>query len=299
MIKKFRKAYIDLENVLEGRLAEARRRGTERETENKLLIYLLALHYNVRELLKKGRLLLPIPGDSWVLISLPGFRTVTFTPTPVDRYHGTPECLADLEETYSLDGFAEIEVGDTVFDVGAYIGSFSRVAAQRARRVIAIEPNALMYDTLDKNLSSLSHVEIVPMACWHESGSARLNLSITPFENSLLDVDVQSTATQKQVEVELTTVCDIAREHGISRIDFLKIEAEGVEPEILRGALEPGGVEVGTLAINCGPERNGKTPTEDVLQILDAHGYEHRVKTSAKWENCEVVFAIPEETRAG
>lgn len=296
MIKKW---YLALENSAENRLAREIRRGEEQKNWYGLTIYLLALHYNVREVLKKGRLLLPTAGDSWILISLPNFHTLTFTPTPVDRYHGTPECLADLEETYSFDGFAEIEEGDIVFDVGAYIGSFSRVAAQKASRVIAIEPNALTYDTLDKNVSSLSNVEVVPMACWHESGRAQLNLSITPFENSLLDVDVQSTATKKQVEVELATVCGIAREHGISRIDFLKIEAEGVEPEILRSALEPGGIDVGTLAINCGPERNGETPIEDVLRILDAHGYEHKVKTSAKWENCEVVFAIPEEPEAG
>jgi FkbM family methyltransferase len=42
-------------------------------------------------------------------------------------------------------------------------------------------------------------------------------------------------ANSEQVECELRTISDVVAEHGVPRIDLLKIDAEGEELEVLRG----------------------------------------------------------------
>ena len=57
------------------------------------------------------------------------------------------------------------------------------------------------------------------------------------------------------------------------QIDILKVEAEGMEPEVLRGALR-------TLkrtkfcVVDAGPERYGKSTAAECISILQASGFE-------------------------
>lgn len=69
----------------------------------------------------------------------------------------------------------------------------------------------------------------------------------------------------------VTTIEAVMERHKIASIDFLKVEAEGFEPEILAGAgkrLK----DVSKIAIDCGPERFGKTTYVECEAILeDSH----------------------------
>ncbi|MBI4422437.1 MAG: FkbM family methyltransferase [Elusimicrobia bacterium] len=138
-----------------------------------------------------------------------------------------------LEEQYtSRAGFA-LSPGDVVLDIGGHIGSFAVYAAQRAARVIVYEPDASSHAQLLKNLAAngLINVTARQEAVAGRSGSrpiypARLNSA----ENNFYWGGPRGTA------VSCVTLEEAFRAHGLERCDFLKIDCEGAEYEILRAA---------------------------------------------------------------
>ena len=64
---------------------------------------------------------------------------------------------------------------------------------------------------------------------------------------------------------------DYVRMENVDRIDFVKVEAEGVEVEVFEGL---GELKARKLAIDVSPERNGLSPAEDFWNILRDLGYE-------------------------
>lgn len=62
----------------------------------------------------------------------------------------------------------------------------------------------------------------------------------------------------------------MADEVNVDHIDFLKVETEGVEPEVIDGI---SGISVDKIAVDCGPERDGEPVTDEVSNRLDEMGY--------------------------
>jgi FkbM family methyltransferase len=178
-----------------------------------------------------------------------------------------------LESKYTLDGFAEIEPGDVVIDCGAHVGGFSLAASDRARRVFAIEPDPRLQRTLSLTLDDLSAVSIYEIALSDDEGSIEFRLSDNPSENSMIDID--SGIEADRVTVTTTTLDSFLRTTNQDDIDFLKIDAEGAEPEVLRGL---GDRRPRIIAVDTGPERRGERTTSSVLEILETAGYETRVQ---------------------
>jgi hypothetical protein len=63
---------------------------------------------------------------------------------------------------------------------------------------------------------------------------------------------------------------NFAEELSINKIDFLKVEAEGVEPEVLKSI---GDLHVRKVVVNCSSERYGESPLCEVKNILREMGY--------------------------
>jgi FkbM family methyltransferase len=131
-----------------------------------------------------------------------------------------------------------VQPGDTVIDCGAHIGTFTSDALARgAHRVFAIEPDATNLECLRRNFSqeiAASRVILVPKAVWSEETILNFNISDL---NSGMNSAVIRTGT-REIEVPATTIDAIVREHGIDRIDYLKMDIEGAERHALRGAMD-------------------------------------------------------------
>ncbi len=162
-----------------------------------------------------------------------------------------------INETYGVaDGHTsvlqEIRADDVVVDIGAHIGIFTIYAARKARegRVLAFEPDAENYAMLTRNLAlnpQLAHVSAFNQAIWSSEGKRNLfradgywSGGHSLFENWMDDysagegveeqVDQTGAAT---IEVECTTLPRLMEANGLDRIDFLKVDCEGSEYEIL------------------------------------------------------------------
>lgn len=165
----------------------------------------------------------------------------------------------------------QVEDGDVVFDIGANVGEFAVGAAQRAANVICFEPDAKCFQALQKNAKQLSNVQIFPYAVCAASGTIELFQSSATADSSIIEPKSYNSI----VQVRSITLDEVFKELNIQQIDFLKIEAEGAEPEVLEGArylLSCG--KIRKIAIDAGPERKGQTTTQMVNNALDRYQYE-------------------------
>lgn len=187
-------------------------------------------------------------------------------------------------DRYTIDGFCEVELDDLVVDVGAYVGEFSMSASQRARHVIAIEPDPSSYRCLQKQTEGESNITVVNELPHEESGTGTFKSAVDGSESSVLNVDK---GEYVEIQLESNPLDDILDELGVADVDFLKMDAEGAEPEVLRGIKS---IPVTKFAIDVGEERAGKTSTEEVRSILAERGYKCRVRKDQNGD--QILFAV-------
>lgn len=201
----------------------------------------------------------------WVLYDIYGSNTFYF---PKIEYWTSDTTRSRKKKRYYKSNNISIEEGDVVVDVGAYFGITSIVAADDAKIVYAIEPSPRNLRYLRKNTKKYDNIVVLPCAAWKENGKIEINIGSHPSEDSLIVPDDGNSNESKSVKAK--TIESIVQENKMESIDFLKVEAEGVEPEVLRGI---GKVSVHKVACTGDAERYGKTTHDEVNLILRKKGY--------------------------
>lgn len=118
-------------------------------------------------------------------------------------------------------------------DVGAHFGSSLEPFAEAGWSVHAFEPDPNNRTKLEEAFGHHGNVTIVPKGVSDEEGQAPLYgssestgiSSLTPFTEGHEPVGL----------IELTTLSDYLRSAGVGEIDFLKVDVEGFERNVLRG----------------------------------------------------------------
>lgn len=142
----------------------------------------------------------------------------------------TLSCFYDKQ--YNPSGF-ELNEGDTVIDIGGHIGSFALYAAARVGPrggVIVYEPASDNNAHLRQNVaqSGFSHIKSYAIAIAASKGDRQfffdpLNTAMHNFYK----------AGNHVFNVPAITLADVFAEHQIDRCNFLKIDCEGAEYEIV------------------------------------------------------------------
>ena len=137
----------------------------------------------------------------------------------------------------SLRGLFTLERGVFV-DVGAHIGKYGVMVGRQLSsrgRVIAIEPDPQNFSVLSRNIraNALANVTAVNVACGDLDGEAILHRDPhDPIKHSIR-ADVGP-----GVKVGVRRLDSLLGELGVSVVDLLKLDAEGMEVPVLRGAQE-------------------------------------------------------------
>ena len=150
-----------------------------------------------------------------------------------------PVAIVDsmLREQYSLPGVVEAESGDVVLDIGAYKGETALWFADRVGPeglVLALEPGlqtgVVLRRNIERNLSAaMAPIGVLQYAAGAHEGPARF----------IATADSSSTVSiEGDVTVAMTAVDAMVVEQHLGRVDFMKMDIEGGEVDVLRGAEE-------------------------------------------------------------
>jgi FkbM family methyltransferase len=179
-----------------------------------------------------------------------------------------------LEEKYTQKEFTVLPT-DTVIDCGAFVGGFTVAAARAgAKRVISVEPSSRNFRCLNLNVARqgfTGKVTTLNNGLGSKPGVMNLNLSESGCDDSLLEPDEGATGEIEKVNV--ITLAGMVKEFNIEPKNlFLKVEAEGFEPEIIQGLED---VMPRVITVDITPERDGDSPLETIREILVGKGYTH------------------------
>lgn len=128
-----------------------------------------------------------------------------------------------------------IKPGYTVIDIGANLGYYTVLFANRTGsggRVLAVEPIALYRKVLEKNISGLKQVSILPFALGEHEGFLKMgNPSADKHRHGLMRVleETETHAAEYEVPVKNPTVLFA----DLERIDYIKCDIEGYEVPVI------------------------------------------------------------------
>ncbi len=172
--------------------------------------------------------------------------------------------------------------GMCVLDIGAHHGLYTLLASKRVGNsgtVIAFEPSPRERRSLGRNLrmNSSSNVHIEPFALGRKTSKAELFLVQGEEDgcNSLRPPAV--TAVTQTVIVDVNSLDEYLKEARIGKVDFVKLDVEGAEREVLLGA--QGLLGSASRPVILAEVQDLRTepwgyPAREIVNILDRAGYE-------------------------
>ena len=138
-----------------------------------------------------------------------------------------------------------LQPGDLVFDVGAHVGTRTRVMRRCGARVVAFEPQPAFARFLRHSLPR--DVVLVEAALGPVEAQAQMALSLRHPTVSSLRAKLPTEAAampgfehvrwDARAQVRMTSLDRMIDQHGLPR--YIKIDVEGFEPEVLSGLSQP------------------------------------------------------------
>ena len=192
----------------------------------------------------------------------------------------------------------------TVFDVGANVGQ--SVTAFRELLPCSIlhsfEPGPTAFRQLEANTLGLENVQLVNAGVGSVTGTQLLIENDHSDMSSLLrPAEAAWGSIVGETEVAITTLDDYCRAAGVDRIDLLKIDTQGYELEVLRGAaslMDAERIRLVYMEVTFSDMYEG-LPSFDVLyRLLLDHGfglvalYNFVMQPSLVAAWCDALFAL-------
>jgi len=159
--------------------------------------------------------------------------------------------------------------GQTVLDIGSNIGFYTLRASRQVGptgKVISVEANPDTFHILKANVIENCSINTLALCCamGAEDGLSYLYVpSNYPAGSTLIPRDANSLAPRAKVPV--TTVDSLVLMLGIKRVDWMKIDVEGMETAVIAGCKN--------VIRNHKPKIMIETMNNDVIQYLSENGY--------------------------
>lgn len=184
-----------------------------------------------------GRWLDPIGGPD-AEVSLVGGRAVVPSGDHVGR---AMRYLGDLDPKVSWVVDQVVRPGDVALDIGCNLGLISlRLAARVGRNglVHAFDPQPRMQEYFRRTLALNPGIPIVlhPIGLGTETGTLRLAIPRDNAGSASLRPEAAEQPGMQLVDVPVRSLDDYADEIGLSQVDFIKMDVEGFEAQVIKGA---------------------------------------------------------------
>lgn len=163
--------------------------------------------------------------------------------------------------------------GDVAFDVGANLGEWAVPLARitgAGGAVFSFEPVAVLADAVRRSLriNGAVRAQVIEAAVADQAGKARMNVTMEKGGDGALS----SLTDAGGVEVDVVTIDGVVAERHIERLDLLKIDVEGAEPQVLAGAAGTIGRLKPKIVFESGHE--GAEGRKRIAQLLKGAEYD-------------------------
>ncbi len=158
-------------------------------------------------------------------------------------YYGKPGNRSRLKNFYRQF----IEQGDLCFDIGSHLGNRSRAFLDLDCQVVALEPQPLFADFLDRKFGANKDFNLVRAAIGPKAQKMKMHISSSnPTITTLADKEWRDmmnsyesihTKWDQEIEVDVVSIDDLIKKYGKPK--FIKLDVEGFEAEAIRGLSQP------------------------------------------------------------
>jgi FkbM family methyltransferase len=161
-----------------------------------------------------------------------------------------------------------IEKGDVVVDVGANIGMFANVAYHKgASEILCFEPSDIAFECLVRNKPFKT--KTFKAAVLDYIGMAKISL---PSQDDTMGASIGKDYEFSNYVPSITL--DKLFEDGIvDRIDFLKIDCEGSEKQVLLGVSDQNLDKIRKISMEFHMSHLTESDSQNIINRLTAHGF--------------------------
>ena len=141
------------------------------------------------------------------------------------------------DEPETVDWIMGLPADAVLWDIGANIGLYSLLAARRGLRVLAFEPSASSYAALVRNTEINGFDDWIAAYCLafaEESGLVVLNMASTAAGHSMHSIEPRAGGFRQAVQA--LRIDTFVAFPGAIPPSAIKLDVDGIEPAILRGA---------------------------------------------------------------
>lgn len=178
-----------------------------------------------------------------------------------------------LSKDYLLNNIT-FQPNDIVIDCGANNGEIGIWANSKNLKYYAFEPETLEAECCDLNNYN-GDKKTIRKGLWFEETTIHWHSKPESADSSIIEIN----DTENITSIQTTTLDSFVKSEKINNIKLFKLEAEGAEPEVLKGALNVLN-QIDYIAVDCGYERGiekshtfieiYKILTENNFEIIDA-----------------------------
>jgi FkbM family methyltransferase len=167
--------------------------------------------------------------------------------------------------------------GDIVVDIGAHIGRYTITSSKQVGdggKVVAIEADPNNFQLLKRNIALNSLTNVLPLNYAVFSKRTRMKLyeqSASAKYNSVMLT--RAAQSKNYVEVDADTLDSILERNGVNQVNWIKIDVEGAEFEVLKGSTKTLSHDNVALFIEI---HNIEDPRhyDNIVDFLKYHNYE-------------------------
>lgn len=191
---------------------------------------------------------------------------------------GDTSGLATIYEIFLMKNYSPkgLKIGqkDIVIDIGANIGVFSLYASMMTRKgkVYSYEPFNAHYKRLQDNiaLNNIKNISPFNLAVCKNSGERSLFIN---KECSGMHSVVFEDNNKEEVKIKCTTLEEIFKKNKIKKCDFLKVDCEGAEYEIIYNTSNKIFDKIDKIALEFDNIDNGKKNCQELKKFLEKRGF--------------------------
>lgn len=145
----------------------------------------------------------------------------------------------NLKEVYGYFKNYSFHGDKNIVDGGAFVGLFSLIVSKivnNESKIIAFESDKDNYQQLIRNIDLNNSKNIIPVniGLWSEKCELLFSIGKEDCNGVILSVPESNLMSAK---IKVDSLDNQLRKLGINKIDFIKLDVEGAEIEVLKGAL--------------------------------------------------------------